>query len=203
MSRAGPALPAGIYLPRCSFYAFPMKIYTKTGDDGTTGLVGGIRVAKSDPRIECYGTVDELSAAIGLAAINAAAPLLDQLRETQSDLFVIGSHLATPDDSPHRNSLPPLDDAMVTRLENQIDATTTQLPPLRNFILPGGTELAARLHLARTVCRRAERLVVALPSTAAIALTIRYLNRLSDWLFVEARRANHLAQIPDVIWTGT
>jgi cob(I)alamin adenosyltransferase len=179
-----------------------MKIYTKTGDDGTTGLVGGMRVAKNDPRIECYGTVDELNAAIGWAAVVARSPLLDNLRAVQADLFVIGSHLATPDDSPNRKSLPALEDSMVTRLETQIDATTAQLPTLRNFILPGGDELAARLHLARTICRRAERLVIAMPATPATALTIRYLNRLSDWLFVEARFANHVAQIPDVIWTA-
>ena len=181
-----------------------MKIYTKTGDDGTTGLIGGSRVRKTDARIECYGTVDELNAAIGLAAVAAAPPLLDQLRQIQADLFAIGSHLATPDDSPHRQSLPSLDDPMVTRLENQIDATIAQLPPLRNFILPGGSELAARLHVARTICRRTERLVVSLPSgMPTTALSIRYLNRLSDWLFVEARRANDLAKVPDLIWTGT
>ncbi|HSZ56599.1 MAG TPA: cob(I)yrinic acid a,c-diamide adenosyltransferase [Tepidisphaeraceae bacterium] len=180
-----------------------MKIYTKTGDDGTTGLVGGTRVAKSDPRIECYGTVDELNAAIGLAAVAAQPPLVGQLRQVQADLFTIGSHLATPQDSPQRKSLPQLDDSIITRLEHQIDATTAQLPPLRNFILPGGSELAARLHLARTICRRAERLVVALPSEPAVAFTVCYLNRLSDWLFTEARRANDLARIPDVIWTAS
>jgi len=191
------------YVPRSTFYASPMKIYTKTGDDGTTGLVGGTRVAKSDPRIECYGTVDELNAAIGLAAVAAQPPLVGQLRQVQADLFTIGSHLATPQDSPQRDSLPQLDDSIVTRLESQIDATTAQLPTLRNFILPGGSELAARLHLARTICRRAERLVVALPSEPAVAFTVRYLNRLSDWLFTEARRANDLARIPDVIWTAS
>jgi len=191
------------YVPRSTFYASPMKIYTKTGDDGTTGLVGGTRVAKSDPRIECYGTVDELNAAIGLAAVAAQPPLVGQLRQVQADLFTIGSHLATPQDSPQRKSLPQLDDSIITRLEHQIDATTAQLPPLRNFILPGGSELAARLHLARTICRRAERLVVALPSEPAVAFTVCYLNRLSDWLFTEARRANDLARIPDVIWTAS
>src|SRR4051812_26405236 len=144
-----------------------MKIYTKTGDDGTTGLIGGQRVRKSEPRLDCYGTIDELNAAIGLAAVpqvvEAAAgesPLLARLREVQADCFVLGSHLATPDESPHKSSLPPLDESMITRLEMQIDSAETDLPKLRNFILPGGTETAARLHLARTICRRAERLLV-------------------------------------------
>ena len=182
------------------FYAFSMKIYTKTGDDGTTGLIGGVRVAKSDPRIECYGTVDELNAAIGLAAVIAGSALLEQLRAIQSDLFTLGSHLAVPEQSSHRDTLPRPEDSMITRLENQIDATTAGLPPLRNFILPGGGELAARLHLCRTICRRAERLVVAMPSTSTMAFTVRYLNRLSDWLFVQARQANVAQQITDVIW---
>src|SRR4051812_25335454 len=120
-----------------------MKIYTRTGDDGTTGLIGGGRVRKSDPRIDCYGTVDGLNAALGLAAAVEppaaaahASDLLAQLAQVQADLFVIGSHLATPDESPHKASLPPLDDAMVGRLEMQVDAAESHLPKLRNFILP-------------------------------------------------------------------
>jgi cob(I)alamin adenosyltransferase len=179
-----------------------MKIYTKTGDDGTTGLIGGNRVPKSDPRIDCYGTVDELNAALGLAAVDADADLLPMLRQVQNDLFVIGSHLATPDESRHKSALPPLDEAMVHRLETQIDAADGALPPLHNFILPGGTETAARLHLARTICRRAERLLVEFAkdhSTPAPILI--YLNRLSDWLFVQARRANAAAGVADVPWS--
>ena len=180
-----------------------MKIYTKTGDDGSTGLVGGGRVSKGDARIECYGTVDELNAAIGLAAVVAPADFLEELRMIQSDLFTIGSHLATPPESPLRASLPALDEAIVGRLESRIDRTTAALPPLRNFILPGGGELAARLHVARTVCRRVERLVVVLRAHSPVPeLIVRYLNRLSDWLFTEARGANQTAQIPDVIWVG-
>src|SRR6185503_1037084 len=123
-----------------------MKIYTKTGDDGTTGLIGGGRVRKCDARIECYGTVDELNAAIGLAAasevaaataVQGSSPMLPQLREVQADLFVIGCHLAAPDEGPRKSALPALDDARITRLEMQIDAAETELPPLRNFILPG------------------------------------------------------------------
>ena len=184
-----------------------MKIYTKTGDDGTTGLVGGSRVNKSDRRLDCYGSVDELNACLGLAAVEGTPPdwppLGGMLREIQNDLFVIGSHLATPDESPHKASLPPLDEAMVTRLEMQIDAAEAELPPLRNFILPGGTEAAARLHLARTVCRRAERQLVAYAGDRPMpAVVLTYLNRLSDWLFVHARRANHFAGVADVLWSS-
>lgn len=177
-----------------------MKIYTRTGDDGTTGLVGGSRVRKDDPRIDCTGTIDELNAAIGLAGATAAPVLLEQLRQVQSDLFVIGSHLATPADSPHRSSLPPLDPQIVSRLENEIDAADAQLPPLRNFILPGGSETAARLHLARAVCRRAERLLVGLSGLSIPILILTYFNRLSDWLFVQARWANRNAGVQDIAW---
>jgi cob(I)alamin adenosyltransferase len=179
-----------------------MKIYTKTGDDGSTGLVGGTRVSKADPRIECYGTIDELNASIGLAAVYAPPQLLEELRRVQSDLFTIGSHLATPAGSPHRASFPKLDESMVQRLEKAIDATTARLPALSHFILPGGSELAARLHLSRTICRRAERHVVALPEALRDLAIVVYLNRLSDWLFVEARLANQAAGVADVIWAG-
>jgi cob(I)alamin adenosyltransferase len=178
-----------------------MKIYTKTGDDGTTGLIGGERVRKSDARLDCYGTIDELNAGLGLAAVNADPELATLLRDVQNDLFVIGSHLATPDESPHKAALPPLDDQMVHRLEMQIDTADAALPPLRNFILPGGTEAAARLHLARTICRRAERLLVKYAQDRPIpAIVITYVNRLSDWLFVQARRANAAVGVADVPW---
>jgi cob(I)alamin adenosyltransferase len=179
-----------------------MKIYTKTGDDGTTGLIGGQRVRKSDARIDCYGTIDELNAALGLAAVNAHGSLSPLIREVQNDLFVIGSHLATPDESPHKASLPTMDDAIVHRLEMQIDAAVSALPPLRNFILPGGTETAARLHVARTICRRAERLLVAYAEDRPVPpIVVTYLNRLSDWLFVQARQANALGGVADIPWT--
>jgi cob(I)alamin adenosyltransferase len=181
-----------------------MKIYTKTGDDGSTGLIGGTRVRKSDIRLECYGTADELNAAIGLAIVVAdasAGELAAILREVQNDLFIAGSHLATPEDSPHRNSLPPLDESMISRLEMQIDLAVAKLPALRNFIMPGGTELAARLHLARTICRRAERLLVAFAMERPVSgILVTYFNRLSDWLFIQARRANQLAGVEDVLW---
>src|SRR5436190_5944858 len=157
-----------------------MKIYTRTGDDGTTGLFGGKRVAKHDPHIECYGTVDELNAAVGLAAagLEVAPGLGEKIRQVQNELFIIGSHLATPEvDSRQVGRLPELDDSAVARLEAEIDAADADLAPLRNFILPGGSEAAARLHLARTVCRRTERLLVAFAAHHAVPpAIIRYLN---------------------------
>jgi cob(I)alamin adenosyltransferase len=180
-----------------------MRIYTKTGDDGTTGLPGGSRVRKDDPRIECCGTIDELNAAIGLAAVGAAPELRQQLQQIQSDLFIIGSHLAVPQESRQQASLPPLDAQMTTRLEAQIDSADAQIPPLRNFILPGGSETAARLHLARAVCRRAERLLVATSSAHAISpIVLVYLNRLSDWTFVQARFANQTSGVSDIVWAA-
>ena len=179
-----------------------MKIYTKTGDDGTTGLFGGGRVRKSDARIECYGTVDELNAALGVAKVAAGEGSIGQaILRVQNELFVVGSHLSTPEDSPSTRSLPLLDEAMVARLEMEIDAAEAELPPLRNFILPGGAELGARLHLARTVCRRAERALVDFSMDRPVSGTIlTYLNRLSDWLFVMARLANKRAGVDDILW---
>jgi cob(I)alamin adenosyltransferase len=180
----------------------PMKIYTKTGDDGSTGLIGGSRVSKSDPRIDCYGTVDELNASLGLAAVTIDASSRPNLLAVQNDLFVIGSHLAAPDGRiPENSNWPTLDEAMITRLEMQIDTAESMLPYLRQFILPGGCETAARLHLARTICRRAERLLVDYSLDRPVPMIVlTYLNRLSDWLFVHARLSNQLAGIPDVPW---
>ena len=179
-----------------------MKIYTRTGDDGTTGLIGGARVPKSDRRLECTGTIDELNASIGLAAVVLDDAISEIVRQIQSDLFVIGSHIAAPDAASSRSSgLPELDGRLITRLETQIDAADAELPPLRNFILPGGTEAAARLHLARTVCRRAERLLVEFAIDQTVSpVILTYLNRLSDWLFVYARLVNHRAGVADIVW---
>jgi len=180
-----------------------MKIYTKTGDDGTTGLIGGSRVSKSNARIECFGTVDELNAALGVAAVTAGevSGLVDRLRLVQNDLFVIGSHLALPEATTPPSYLPPIDETIIAHLEMEIDSAETSLPALRNFILPGGTETAARLHLARTICRRAERMLVAFSADRPISpVIVTYLNRLSDWLFVQARLANHAAGVADVPW---
>ena len=181
-----------------------MKIYTKTGDDGTTGLVGGARVSKADARIDCYGTIDELNAAVGLSAVAASDDTRERLLAVQHELFIIGAILATPDEkSPKNVTLPPLEQSSVDRLEHEIDSTEAELPVLRNFILPGGSELSARLHLARTICRRGERLLVALckPGGATVdPILVKYLNRLSDWLFVHARQANHRSGVSDVPW---
>ena len=177
-----------------------MKIYTKTGDDGSTGLIGGARVPKSDLSIQCLGSIDELNAGIGWAAVVAPPALLGLLRPVQNELFVIGSHLASP---PGKRAahLPPLVPGLSHRLEAEIDAAESRLPPLQQFILPGGGEPAARLHLARAVCRRAERHVVELAHHQPVSeVTLTYLNRLSDWLFVHARAANAADGIADVPW---
>jgi cob(I)alamin adenosyltransferase len=178
-----------------------MTIYTRTGDDGTTGLLGGQRVRKNDLRIECCGTVDELNATLGLAAVRAEAVLVAYLREVQNDLFTLGAHLGTPANTPQTMRLPPLDTPLIARLEQQIDQAEKELPNLTQFILPGGGETGARLHLARAICRRAERVVVKLALQQPVEpLMVPYLNRLSDWLFVMARLANHHAGLGDVVW---
>jgi cob(I)alamin adenosyltransferase len=175
-----------------------MKIYTRTGDDGTTGLLGGARTRKSDPRIECVGSVDELNAAIGVACCAADGTILAQLSAVQHELFIVGANLAAPVATA---SVPSLDSSAVQRLEAEIDSAEAQLAPLREFILPAGTELAARLHLARAICRRAERLLVALAIQNPMPLSILpYMNRLSDWLFALARLANHQAGRSDAPW---
>ena len=179
-----------------------MKIYTRTGDDGTTGLFGGERRSKADVRVEAYGTVDEANASIGVAR---AALLPEEMQgilaHIQSDLFVIGAELACKPGHERHLKMKLIDETDSERLERAIDAAEVGLAPLRSFILPGGTAGAAALHAARCVARRAERLVIA----AAIEAPTRkevivYLNRLSDLLFTLARRANHLAGVADVPW---
>ncbi|MCK4658913.1 MAG: cob(I)yrinic acid a,c-diamide adenosyltransferase [Phycisphaerae bacterium] len=176
-----------------------MKIYTKTGDGGETSLADGVRVAKHDPRVGAYGCVDELNAAIGWATVPCHTNrLAAELRQIQDDLFVVGAELATGN-----NAAPPisLSSKTVERLEKQLDHVWEQVPELSNFVLPGGGELAARLHLARTVCRRAERAVVELSKNESVGeQVIRYLNRLGDLLFAYARFANKLDGIEDVVW---
>lgn len=169
-----------------------MKIYTRTGDLGQTSLFGGTRVAKHDARIEAYGTVDELSSFLGMVTG------VDEIPAIQSDLFEIGAHLASPGTS----RFPGVDPSRIEQLEQRIDAMERELTPLTTFILPGGSPEAARLHVARTVCRRAERRVVALEDESpATQSTIAYLNRLSDFLFVAARYANLKAGVADVPWS--
>ena len=182
-----------------------MKIYTKTGDAGDTGLFGGGRVPKSHPRVEAYGDVDELNATIGVArtAGPADAQIDALLVRVQQDLFAIGALLATPDRDKMAQHLEKarIDEERITQLERLIDDAESELEPLRSFILPGGSPKAAALHVARTVCRRAERHVVTLQRTVEIpSLVVIYLNRLSDLLFTLARLANHRAGAGEVTW---
>jgi cob(I)alamin adenosyltransferase len=184
-----------------------MKLYTRSGDDGTTGLFGGGRVSKDHPRIEAYGTVDELNACIGLAcaACRLDHPYEARLREifahVQSRLFDIGADLATPEDSKASAKVLRIDQGFVAEIESWIDEVDGKNPPIRTFVMPGGSELAARLHLARTVCRRAERLMVRLAHNEPVSEgAIHWINRLSDLLFAMARQSNHVSGIADVPW---
>ena len=181
-----------------------MKIYTKTGDDGTTGLFGGGRVPKDSMRIEAYGTVDELNSTIGIARASITDVGLSALLERiQQNLFVLGADLATPLDARSNYAIPRIDGKDVHDLELAIDEHESHLPPLKKFILPGGGQAAANLHLSRTVCRRAERLLISLGREQEIGTSdIIFLNRLSDLLFVLARRANQIAGVSDVEWDG-
>lgn len=180
-----------------------MRIYTRSGDDGTTVLIGGRRVSKGDLRVEAYGTVDEANAALGFARAAALPPVLDAiLARAQVALFDVGAALANPEAD--ATARPPVSDEHVRYLEQAIDDLQKSLPPLQTFVLPAGSETAARLHLARTVARRAERVVVRLASEASVPPdVVRYLNRLSDVLFVAARAANRAVGVPDVPWTGS
>jgi len=181
-----------------------MKIYTKTGDRGDTGLFGGGRVPKSHPRVDAYGEVDELNAALGLARALEPMPRIDELLvPIQRDLFAIGALLATPNLEKMRQHLEKarVDEARVAQLEQAIDDADVELEPLRSFILPGGSPKAAALHVARTVCRRAERRVVELTEVEQIPeLAVVYLNRLSDLLFTLARLAAKRAGVGEVTW---
>jgi len=181
-----------------------MKIYTKTGDTGDTGLFGGGRVAKDHPRVAAYGDVDELNSSLGVVRATAPGPFFDALLESvQRDLFAIGGHLATPDPARVAKALEKaeLSQERVEAFERLMDDADQELPPLRAFVLPAGTPKAASLHLARTVCRRAERSVVRLSHEAEVPeLFIVYLNRLSDLLFTLARLANHRDGAGDVTW---
>jgi cob(I)alamin adenosyltransferase len=178
-----------------------MKIYTKTGDAGETGLWGGLRVPKDALRVHAYGTVDECNAAVGLARAGGLGAELDELlARVQDQLFVVGADLATPGEAAN---IPRVGEAEVAFLEQAIDALEEDLTPLRQFILPGGTLAAAHLHLARTICRRAERWLVSLAREEAMNPQVGvYLNRLSDFLFVAARAANARAGTPDTPWNS-
>lgn len=180
------------------------RIYTKTGDAGETGLFGGGRVSKDHIRVAAYGDVDELNSVLGVVRATAPADFFDALFESiQRDLFSIGGHLATPDPEKVRAALEKatLSEERVAEFERVMDAGDAELPPLRAFVLPGGTPKAAALHLARTTCRRAERAVVHLALQEEVPeLFLIYLNRLSDLLFTLARLANHRAGAGDVTW---
>lgn len=179
-----------------------MKIYTKTGDAGETGLFAGPRVRKDDPRIEAYGTVDELNAFLGLARCESLPPAIEAtLARVQSELFSVGAELATPEPEKHGTAL--VGDAHITALEQAIDLLDVQLPPLQQFILPAGCRGAAALHVCRGVCRRAERRVVSFARSPGVNVSeriIRYLNRLGDYLFVAARYANSQAKLDETPW---
>lgn len=173
------------------------KIYTKTGDDGSTGLVDGSRTPKSSPRVEAYGTVDEANAALGLCRLHADGEDDEQLARIQNDLFDLGADLATPGEV---EGALRITDGQVERLEREIDAMNAALAPLESFVLPAGTPLATHLHLARTIVRRAERDAVGAAAAETISpAAIRYLNRLSDHLFVMARSVNARGR-GDVLW---
>lgn len=179
------------------------KIYTRTGDAGQTALGDGSRVAKHSARVTAYGTVDELNATLGLTRLHAQGNVQTMLSRIQNDLFDLGADLCTPNmELDGEREYPPLRliEAQVKRLEAEIDAMNKRLEPLRSFILPGGSALAAHLHMCRTVCRRAERLTVELTATESVnEHAIKYLNRLSDWFFVAGRIANNDGQ-SDVLW---
>jgi cob(I)alamin adenosyltransferase len=181
-----------------------MKIYTRTGDEGDTALFGGGRVPKDDPRVVAYGDIDELNSALGVVRATEPVELFQEVLEAiQRDLFSIGGQLATPDPSRVAKALVKADlsPERVSELERLMDAADQELPPLRAFVLPAGTPKAAALHLARTICRRAERSVVHLAHEKEVpGLFLVYLNRLSDLLFTLARLVNHRAGVNDVTW---
>jgi cob(I)alamin adenosyltransferase len=187
-------------------YATAVKIYTRSGDAGDTGLFGGPRVGKDDLRVEAYGSVDELNAFVGeargRAAAAGAADLEALLAAVQDRLFTLGAELATPAGAKARSALPPIEPAWAKELEDAIDRLDAELPPLHAFVLPAGTPVATALHVARAVCRRAERRVVALHRHEPVSpLVLAYLNRLSDFLFVAARAANRRAGTAETPWS--
>lgn len=184
------------------------RIYTKTGDKGETSLIGGSRVSKTESRLVAYGTLDELNSVLGIVrshlngSSSAASEFESHLRNVQNNLFNMGSHLACEDEE-LAAKLPGLSADGLTLLESDMDRWEAELPPLREFILPGGSPLAAFSHLARTVCRRAERDVLLLRNTGVVVAAdhLIYLNRLSDWLFLLARKFNAVAGVADVTWS--
>jgi cob(I)alamin adenosyltransferase len=181
-----------------------MRIYTKTGDEGSTGLFGGTRVSKASLRVDVYGEVDELNSVLGLARAEGLAAANDTtVADVQTLLFNLGAELATSPDSKAALGIALVSDDDVVRLERAIDALESELTPLKTFVLPGGTRAASVLHLARTVCRRAERKLVHLANEEGVrGVCVHYLNRLSDALFVLARAENQRNGVADVPWIG-
>ncbi len=179
-----------------------MPIYTKFGDKGNTALLGGSVVTKDDPRVEAYGSVDELNAVIGIAiSFNDVEDVNKSLTQIQNDLFVIGAELASPISSPNMKTIDP---KRSLEMEKEIDSMDLVLPELKNFILPGGSKTASLLHLARTVCRRAERAIVSLSQEEKInPEIIIYINRLGDLIFTQARFINFKKNAPEIIWKGS
>jgi cob(I)alamin adenosyltransferase len=181
------------------------KVYTKSGDQGKTQLIGGDKVSKSSERIDCYGTIDELNATIGMCISGLDGSggqdlLVSKLLRIQNELFNVGTQLATPDEQ-RRKTMPDITEAHIARLEEEMDALNEELPELRSFVLPGGSAASAAFHLARTVCRRAERVVVSLAETADVdARHMMYLNRLSDALFVFGRYSLFADKKPENLW---
>lgn len=180
-----------------------MKIYTRTGDDGTTGLIGGSRVKKYNVRLESYGTVDELNSYIGVVRSLQTEPHADSvLAKIQNKLFDIGANLATEDDLASVRKQFPCREADIELLEKEMDRMIDVLPELRNFILPGGCQAASFCHVARTVCRRAERHIVELSETAEVDRNlVKYINRLSDYLFVLSRKISMDQKSPEILWS--
>jgi cob(I)alamin adenosyltransferase len=180
-----------------------VKIYTKTGDDGTTGLFGGARIKKASSRVDAYGTVDELNATLGVARATRLDSFADSiLAQVQVDLFTLGAELACVPGKEESLGMSLLAEEDSARLEDAIDEAEKELAPLKTFVLPGGSAQAAALHLARTVCRRAERGVLSIDDAPARSDVVIYLNRLSDLLFTLARHANVKARVDDVPWTA-
>lgn len=179
-----------------------MKIYTRTGDDGTTGLIGGSRIKKYDLRLEAYGTVDELNSFIGVVRSMQIDPASDRvLEKIQNKLFVLGAHLATDDSIGLVAKQLPVGTSDIALLEREMDLMNESLPELRNFILPGGTQASSFCHVARTVCRRAERLIVELAEKTKLDPNlIKYMNRLSDYLFVLSRKITMDQKASEILW---
>ncbi len=179
------------------------NLYTRTGDDGTTSLVGGQRVPKASVRLDAYGTVDEFSATLGIVLTYPGCPeeIKMFLQSVQNTLFNLGAYLATDSPADNRATLYGLEQEQIDALERNIDSLDAATPKITSFVLPGGTPLSAHTHLARTVCRRAERMILRLDAVQKVdARVIRYFNRLSDYLFILSRYFNHLAGVPELMW---